>query len=186
MTILNYFENLYDAMSSINISVVVQIFSFIMYWLLFEKAKEQGWKSLIPYYNEYIIFKIAKKKKLFWWQLAIGAIALIGTAILFGISVFMFNTAEEITGLVIGYIISGILLFVAVIILLVIKVKRSIGLAKAFGQTTAFGIGIFFLEPIFIAIIAISKDIKYIESNNIVSNNFIEDTVDLHTYENQF
>ena len=30
-------------------------------WLLFEKANQEGWKSLIPIYNVYILIKIARK-----------------------------------------------------------------------------------------------------------------------------
>lgn len=39
--------------------VVVAILSIIAYWFIFEKAGEDGWKSLIPFYNTYILFKIS-------------------------------------------------------------------------------------------------------------------------------
>lgn len=48
------------------------------------------------------------------------------------------------------------------VVVLLFTISYSIKLAKAFGQTTAFGIGLCFLNPIFTAIIAFSNDIKYI------------------------
>ena len=41
-------------------------------------------------------------------------------------------------------------------------IHYNIKLAKAFGQSIGFGIGLFLVSPIFIAIIAFSKDIKYV------------------------
>ena len=58
-----YYEQLLAGMISILlvISVIVIIFSVIMIvatWKIFSKAGEEGWKSLIPFYNSYILFKI--------------------------------------------------------------------------------------------------------------------------------
>lgn len=40
-------------------------------------------------------------------------------------------------------------------------IKLCFDMAKVFGQSTAFGFGLLFLEPIFILIIGFSKDIQY-------------------------
>ena len=42
-----------------------------------------------------------------------------------------------------------------------IMIQQPLKLAKAFGQGTAFGIGLIFLAPIFQAILAFSKNIQY-------------------------
>lgn len=44
---------------SLIISLVVMVVLIIAMWKLFEKAGEAGWKSLIPFYSTYILFKIA-------------------------------------------------------------------------------------------------------------------------------
>jgi len=39
--------------------IVVAILSIIAMWKIFEKAGEEGWKALIPFYNYYVLFDIA-------------------------------------------------------------------------------------------------------------------------------
>lgn len=48
------------------------------------------------------------------------------------------------------------------IIVILFTISYSIKLAKSFGQSAGFGIGLWLLNPIFTAIVAFSKDIKYI------------------------
>jgi hypothetical protein len=36
-------------------------------WMVFEKAGEKGWKSIVPFYNSYILVKISGKPG--WWFL---------------------------------------------------------------------------------------------------------------------
>lgn len=38
--------------------LAVFVFSVIVYWKIFTKAGEDGWKSMIPVYNNYILYKI--------------------------------------------------------------------------------------------------------------------------------
>ena len=62
---MEYNSTMFDQMSqgqSIAYCVVMialAVFSIVVNWKLFEKAGEPGWKSLIPIYNIYILFKIA-------------------------------------------------------------------------------------------------------------------------------
>ncbi len=46
------------------ILVIVQVLSL---WIIFEKADQAGWKSIVPVYNLYIMLKIAGKPG--WWLL---------------------------------------------------------------------------------------------------------------------
>ena len=41
------------------VMLIICILLIIAYWKLFEKAGEAGWKSIIPFYNTYILTKIA-------------------------------------------------------------------------------------------------------------------------------
>lgn len=48
------------------------------------------------------------------------------------------------------------------IALILFVISYSIKLAKSFGQSVSFGIGLWLLNPVFTAIIAFSKDINYV------------------------
>lgn len=56
----------------------------------------------------------------------------------------------------------GIIPIIVPILLLLFMISYNIKLAKAFGQSTIFGIGLWLLSPVFAAIIAFSKDINYV------------------------
>ena len=54
------------------------------------------------------------------------------------------------------------LLLLIPIVNIFVLIQQSLKLAKAFGQSTAFGVGLIFLGPIFQTIIAFSKNIYYV------------------------
>lgn len=49
------------------IGLVIGIAFLVAFWKVFEKAGYAGWKAIIPFYNAYIILKIAGKPG--WWLL---------------------------------------------------------------------------------------------------------------------
>ena len=49
------------------LSLVITILTIIAMWRIFNKAKEGGWKSIIPIYNVYTLCKIVKLN--FWFFL---------------------------------------------------------------------------------------------------------------------
>ena len=42
------------------------VLNIVARWRILEKAQEPGWKSLIPYYNTYMLFKISWKGKVYF------------------------------------------------------------------------------------------------------------------------
>lgn len=40
------------------ISIVAAVFLIVAYWKIFEKAGEPGWKSIVPLYNTYTMYKL--------------------------------------------------------------------------------------------------------------------------------
>ncbi len=112
--------------------IALLILQIVANWKIFEKAGEQGWKSLIPVYAEYILYKIAWDTKPFW--------------ILIGLSVLtIFLSAIPVAGMVFGFIIS--------ILLIIIEVLCYVKLAKAFGHGRGFALGLILLSPIFLMIL---------------------------------
>lgn len=89
------------------ICLIIWILLIIANWMIFTKAGEPGWKSIIPLYNIYIQYKIA-------W----------GNGWLF-------------------------LLNIIPIVNIVISIVFEVKLAKAFGKSGAFAVGLIFLPNIF-------------------------------------
>ena len=54
------------------IKIIFYLLVVIGQWRIFEKAGENGWKSLIPIYNVYILYKIIWDTRIFWIELALS------------------------------------------------------------------------------------------------------------------
>lgn len=91
------------------------IYRLICSWAIFDKAFEPGWGALIPFYNNYLYFKIT------WgngWYFLLMLIPLVNV---------------------------------------VIAIITTFKLARAFGKSFWFGLGIFLLNPIFLGILAFGE-----------------------------
>lgn len=60
--------------------LAIIVLAVVALWQIFVKAGEAGWKSLIPLYNTYMLFRIAGRNG--WWFLALG-VPLLNIVILF-------------------------------------------------------------------------------------------------------
>jgi hypothetical protein len=85
----------------------------VAYWKIFVKAGEAGWKSLIPFYNTYTLFRIAGRNG---WGFLLLLIPVINIVVLLMISIdlakhFGKSTVFGVVGLwifsVIGYLMLG-------------------------------------------------------------------------------
>ena len=56
------------------IALIWLILLVIALWKAFTKAGEAGWKAIIPFYNIYIMYKIAGYKNWFWYTLIIAIV----------------------------------------------------------------------------------------------------------------
>ena len=118
--------------------LVVGVLIIIAWWKLFEKAGQAGWKSLIPFYSSYIMFKIAWKTGMFWTLVALAVLSSVVSALGLGVL--------------------GVLLAViCAIALMVIGILFNIKLAAAYGKGGGFAVGLIFLGTIFILILGFGK-----------------------------
>lgn len=117
----------------------------IAWWKIFTKAGEKGWKSLIPFYNSYILFKIFWNTKTFW---IILAVSLGGSLLASILTNFNIAVVPEIVNL-------GVAIYA-----LVIDILLSIRESKSFGHGGGFAVGLIFLPNIFTLILGFNKD-KY-------------------------
>ena len=91
------------------------------------------YKSIIPIYNGYILYKISWKTSVFWITVVL---ALIG-GILNGIG----NPVTSVIGVILN------------IVVIVIGIMQSYKLSKAFGHAVGFTVGLVLLPPIFTLIL---------------------------------
>lgn len=157
------------------VAVGLSILLIVAQWMLMEKAGEPGWASLIPFYREYCLYKIANKLKLFWWWLGTSIVTVVAYIVCF--IQFLIIIAKSVTtlgsaGLVarssqanITLLISCIIIaIVGIIATFVFNVLLCTGISTAFGQGTGFAVGLIFLPFIFYCIIAFSSNIQYVGS----------------------
>ena len=153
-------EELY--FTSYLLQIAFSIFQIFIYWKMFEKAGEKGWKYLIPIYGDYIDCKIIGKVKIFW----VNLISTIGFIVLSSILLAISQVSQtEFLFLV--------LLFLSItylIIIIVCQVIKAFATAKVFGQESIFGLGLLFLPIIFVAIIAFDKKIRYVYNDTTENN----------------
>ncbi len=106
------------------IMLAITAITLIGMWKTYEKAGQPGWSVLIPFYNIYIMCKIAERPS--WWLIL----------------------------LLIPYV-----NFVVMIIV-------SLDIARRFGKSDLFGVGLALLGPIFWCILAFS-DARYTPQNSL-------------------
>lgn len=107
--------------------------SWLMYWKVFEKAGREPWKGLIPIYQYYVMVQIIGRPTWWFWVLLAG---FIGSFI-------------------------PILNFIAWIAPFVLILMISLDMAKCFGKSSGFGIGLWLLSIIFYPILGFG-DAQYI------------------------
>lgn len=79
----------------------IYVLLVIAWWNIFQKAGEAGWKSLIPFYNTYILFQIS------WgngWLFLLGFIPVISLVVTIIMNVKLSRAFGHGTGFAIGLI----------------------------------------------------------------------------------
>ena len=117
------------------IMLIVYVVYVIGMWKVFTKAGEEGWKSIIPIYNMYIMYKISWKTSMFWITLGLAVVAGIFGALVSVSAIFV--TLQSLVALAV----------------FVISVMQLYKLSKAFGYGGGFTVGLVFLPFIFTLIL---------------------------------
>lgn len=127
-------------------SVILAIIAFFVFtamirWKIFVKAGEKGWKSLIPFYGDYIEYRIVWDTKWFWVEFIAGMVMFACLMI-------------PVIGLT---ILVAILIFQAVI-----QVVFAMQEAHAFGKDDGFAIGLMTFGFVFQILLAFDDNAKYV------------------------
>ena len=132
------------------ISVIHYLILCVANYKLLEKAREAGWKGLVPFYRTYCIFKIAWSADVFWIYL--------GSGVLTGIFAYLLNIINPMS---IFYTVVLVLTLLSGLVAVIVMVMNSIRLSKAFSKSKGFMWGLVLLPTVFYLILAFDKS-KYI------------------------
>lgn len=75
--------------------------TFAGWWMIFQKAGEEGWKAIIPIYNAIVLMKIIGRE---WWWVLLMLIPIVGLVIWIIVSLDLAKSFGRGTGFAIGLI----------------------------------------------------------------------------------
>ena len=90
------------------IILVFAVFMIVAMWKIFEKAGQEGWKAIIPFYNLYILLKIVGKPG--WW-LILFLIPLVNYIFLIWTYNMLSKSFGKDEGFTVGLVLLGIVFF---------------------------------------------------------------------------
>ena len=137
------------------IIIAISVFMIIANWKLFTKCHRKGWESIVPYYNTYILCKVAGSKIM--WAIILMVAPLVTNIVsnFFNIATNVINNDDIVIFLAIGVMIFSL---AVVVITYIASFNIYLNLAKKFGKSTGFGVGLVLLPIVFIPILAFGKD----------------------------
>lgn len=123
------------------IGFLLWLFIKICQWIIFQKAGQAGWKSLIPVYDTFVLLRIIQRPM--WWGYLIVGVSLVQLIL----STMLDGSSNDSTSL---RLISSI----ATLIAFIYSVRITHGLSRSFGHGAGFTLGLLFLPYIFYPILA--------------------------------
>ena len=113
-------------------ALVIYVLQVIGMWKVFKKSGEEGWKAIIPIYNQYTMCKITGVNP--WWVLIVVV-------------------ASGLTGALGESDLASVVSLLSSIISIYFSVLLYVSLARAFGKSDGFAVGLILLNPIFLLIL---------------------------------
>lgn len=126
--------------------LVLWLVMVIVHWRIYEKAGQQGWAAVIPFYSTFILMDIIRRPRSWAW-------IILGLGILSAILSPMQPNTQGQDQQDPNLIISGVQLMVG-LVSLYFTLRTTRDLAKVFGQGRGFTAGLIFLPLIFYPILA--------------------------------
>ncbi|MBQ3325714.1 hypothetical protein IJG79_00990 [Candidatus Saccharibacteria bacterium] len=137
--------------------IAFYIITIIASWRIFVKAGEKGWKSLIPIYNFYILYKICGMKKWFWISIIVSIAVSVLLAIFKFDSVALYD-AEKLKAVNWSDNVPALCVLIAeCIFALIVNIMYVRNTSKVFGKGVGFAICLFFFTPICWLILGFGK-----------------------------
>ena len=134
--------------------LIVSVITMVGQWQVFKKAGKPGWAAIIPIYNMWVLYEIGDVKPVFCLLTVAGGF-------LVGISNSLLMFAGKNVAFVFVSIPLSIISMVCSIAGLVFSIKSSLGIARHFGKSDAYGLGLAFLSVIFYPMLGFDKKAEY-------------------------
>ena len=149
-----------------NVTIVLQLIGL---WFAFRKMGLPGWKGIIPYYGDYVLFQKLWDTKKFWRMIIYSAVFtgafIFGYIFLIMGIMFAASGSDSSVAVSIVFIVLGVAFLIAAIVMVVLTIVINFQLYKklahAFGLKDAWAWGLLFLPYVFLPIIGFHKNIIY-------------------------
>ena len=138
-------------MMTLLVGFVMWVLLVVARWRMFTKAGVPGWKSIIPIYSEYVLYKIVWNTRSFWFFCGATLLTMLFTALSGQYAMLPSGEMVYVGG---GNFIFGALTFVASIVVMFYSVMCAVKTAMAFGKGAVFAIGLVLLPNVFTMILA--------------------------------
>lgn len=134
--------------------LAVIVATIIGEWKVLEKAGKPGWIALIPFYSNWTLFEISGVNPLFiLFNVGGVVLSLIGNVFnIMGRSHEMFYAISLLFSLGSSAL---------NIIFIVFAIMAALNLAKCFGKSSAYGVGLALLPVVFYIMLGFDKEAKY-------------------------
>lgn len=134
--------------------IAVLVLEIVAKWKVYDKMGQAGWKSIIPFYSDFVLADTVHSRKMAIWYVALE----VTLALLQPISSGYGATSSASTGpgMTLGALSFGV--SIAVIVINIIVLNR---LAKGFGHDTGFTVGLVLLGCVFLPILGFSKSERF-------------------------
>ena len=149
---------------SVFVSMAITALIMVSSWHIFKKLGMPGWKGLIPYYSDYMLFKTVWKTKPFWVliissgvYLAASIVTVIMMTVMLAVNAGSGGENAIIPIIIVFSVIFGLLTLAIMAVGIIITVKLNLRLARPFGKGTGFALGLTFISPVFYPILAFGK-----------------------------
>lgn len=147
----------YAAIIGIGVTITLVILALgitalmcVAMWRLFRKAGLPGWAIFVPGYNMWVYYKMCWKKMWPFWSV-LGCI--VGSFVLSFVPIYLMY----IYGYTLYYralSVTRMLSLLIVVYVWVLSILTYVRMARAFGKGGGFAVGLIFLSPIFVPILA--------------------------------
>lgn len=142
------------------VNILMWMFTAFCWWKIFEKAGIRGWKAIIPFYGDFVRFKMVGKK---WMYIPFLVFSTIETVVNFAYtSLKMIEVAENYSEQINIQNDLTILFWVRIVVTLVvfiISIQIGILVADRFRKSPIFGIGLGVIPIVFAPIIAFDRSV---------------------------
>ncbi len=125
----------------------------VAFYFLFDKAEEKSYKALIPFVRYHTLFKICWHTAYFYPYIVLS---LISRVLNYYVNILIEGDYS------LALVVFSLVYLAVTIVLLILSIKLSIRMGRAFSRSNRFIIGLVLLPTVFLYILTFSKKSKYI------------------------